>query len=176
MPANTACCRAIAANLASAAFHLTHDAASSFFCVFSVVLHRSRGPVCCPANAIYGILDSCMPCLGVGYSATSARPLPGSQCRKMQVSFTLHQSFAVANREHTNPPYEVHEQGWGEFDVQIKVMTLHDSDVPKFRLPGSTVCSRVVVFFHRLCKSCLVNTCIWLSPPAVVVPGFKARK
>lgn len=38
-----------------------------------------------------------------------------------KVSFTLHQSFAVANREHTNPPYEVHEQGWGEFDVQIKI-------------------------------------------------------
>ena len=42
----------------------------------------------------------------------------------MQVSFTLHQSFAIPNRDITSPPYEVHEQGWGEFDVQIKVSRL----------------------------------------------------
>jgi YEATS family len=40
---------------------------------------------------------------------------------RVQVSFALHASFAIPNRELTAPPYEVHEQGWGEFDVQIKV-------------------------------------------------------
>ena len=37
------------------------------------------------------------------------------------MSFTLHQSFAVPLRELTAAPYEVHEEGWGEFDVAIKV-------------------------------------------------------
>jgi hypothetical protein len=45
---------------------------------------------------------------------------------RIQVSFALHASFAIPNRELTAPPYEVHEQGWGEFDVQIKVLsTMH---------------------------------------------------
>lgn len=40
----------------------------------------------------------------------------------LQVSFTLHSSFAQPVRELTTPPYEVHEEGWGEFDVAIKVL------------------------------------------------------
>ena len=39
----------------------------------------------------------------------------------LQVSFTLHNSFAKPLREFTAPPFEVREDGWGEFDVQIRV-------------------------------------------------------
>ena len=39
----------------------------------------------------------------------------------VQVSFTLHSSFAKPLREYTEPPFEVREEGWGEFDVAIKV-------------------------------------------------------
>jgi transcription initiation factor IIF auxiliary subunit len=40
---------------------------------------------------------------------------------KVQVSFTLHSSFAKPVREIETPPFEVREEGWGEFDVNIKV-------------------------------------------------------
>jgi YEATS family len=54
---------------------------------------------------------------------TDTFALDTSKRGRVQVSFTLHSSFAVPLRELTTPPFEVHEQGWGEFDVQIKVCT-----------------------------------------------------
>jgi YEATS family len=44
-----------------------------------------------------------------------------------QVSFTLHNSFQAPLREFTAPLYEVREEGWGEFDVNIKVCLLSAS-------------------------------------------------
>eukprot|EP00730_Choanoeca_flexa_P018282 TRINITY_DN8882_c0_g1_i3.p1 TRINITY_DN8882_c0_g1~~TRINITY_DN8882_c0_g1_i3.p1 ORF type:complete len:234 (+),score=47.96 TRINITY_DN8882_c0_g1_i3:195-896(+) len=42
-----------------------------------------------------------------------------------KVTFTLHSSFKNANRTIEQPPFEVEEEGWGEFDIQIKIH-LHD--------------------------------------------------
>lgn len=38
-----------------------------------------------------------------------------------KVVFTLHSSFAQPIREFTQPPFEVTEKGWGEFEAQIKI-------------------------------------------------------
>jgi YEATS family len=38
-----------------------------------------------------------------------------------KVVFQLHPSFAQPIREYTQPPYEVTEKGWGEFDAQIRI-------------------------------------------------------
>jgi len=43
-----------------------------------------------------------------------------------KVQFRLHDSYANCNRLVSNPPYEVSETGWGEFEVQIKIH-FHDS-------------------------------------------------
>lgn len=39
----------------------------------------------------------------------------------MQVVFTLHSSFANPTRELVEPPYEVTEHGWGEFEIVVEV-------------------------------------------------------
>ncbi len=45
------------------------------------------------------------------------------------VTFGLHESFTEANRTISTPPFEVHETGWGEFSVSIKVQ-FHDESIP----------------------------------------------
>lgn len=39
-----------------------------------------------------------------------------------KVVFQLHPSFASPVRELTSPPFEVTEQGWGEFEAQIRIV------------------------------------------------------
>ena len=39
-----------------------------------------------------------------------------------KVVFTLHASFAQPTREYTQPPYQVTERGWGEFEAQIQLV------------------------------------------------------
>ena len=39
-----------------------------------------------------------------------------------KVVFQLHPSFAQPVRELTSPPFEVTEQGWGEFEAQIRIV------------------------------------------------------
>jgi len=39
-----------------------------------------------------------------------------------KVVFQLHASFAQPTRELTDPPYEVTERGWGEFEAQIRIV------------------------------------------------------
>jgi len=43
--------------------------------------------------------------------------------------FTLHPSFNNQIRSLKSPPYEVHEEGWGEFDIGIKVYFWPDSNL-----------------------------------------------
>lgn len=38
-----------------------------------------------------------------------------------KVVFQLHASFAQPIREYTQPPFEVTERGWGEFEAQIRI-------------------------------------------------------
>jgi len=38
-----------------------------------------------------------------------------------KVVFQLHASFAQPIREYTEPPFEVTERGWGEFEAQIRI-------------------------------------------------------
>ena len=42
-----------------------------------------------------------------------------------KVVFKLHDSYANCNRVVSKPPYEVSETGWGEFEVQIKVLLFY---------------------------------------------------
>jgi YEATS domain-containing protein 4 len=39
-----------------------------------------------------------------------------------KVVFQLHPSFSVPTRELTEPPFEVTESGWGEFEASIRVI------------------------------------------------------
>ncbi|KAI3383201.1 hypothetical protein SNEBB_005808 [Seison nebaliae] len=38
-----------------------------------------------------------------------------------KVTFKLHDTYANCLRTVQTPPYEVHERGWGEFDVMVKI-------------------------------------------------------
>ncbi|KAL3780379.1 hypothetical protein HJC23_002674 [Cyclotella cryptica] len=39
-----------------------------------------------------------------------------------KVVFQLHPSFAQATREVTEPPFEVTESGWGEFEASLRII------------------------------------------------------
>ena len=45
-------------------------------------------------------------------------------CQVMQVVFQLHPSFDNPMREYTQPPYELTETGWGEFEIAVLVCHL----------------------------------------------------
>ncbi len=55
-----------------------------------------------------------------------------------QVVFSLHPSFNNSVRPFKSPPYEIHEEGWGEFDIGIKLHFWPDSQL------------RPVEFVHQL--------------------------
>ena len=55
-----------------------------------------------------------------------------------QVVFSLHPSFNNSVRTFKSPPYEIHEEGWGEFDIAIKLHFWPDSQL------------RPVEFVHQL--------------------------
>lgn len=46
------------------------------------------------------------------------------------VIFTLHPSFAKPIRELTQPPFEVTERGWGEFEAQIRIIWKDSTEKP----------------------------------------------
>jgi len=41
-----------------------------------------------------------------------------------KVTFNLHDSFANPNRDVKSPPFELSENGWGEFDILIEVRSV----------------------------------------------------
>ncbi|XP_022806041.1 YEATS domain-containing protein 4-like [Stylophora pistillata] len=47
-----------------------------------------------------------------------------------KVHFKLHESYANPLRVVTKPPYEVNESGWGEFEIQIKIFFMDQSERP----------------------------------------------
>ena len=47
-----------------------------------------------------------------------------------KVVFQLHASFAQPIRELANPPFEVTERGWGEFEAQIRILWKDPSEKP----------------------------------------------
>jgi YEATS domain-containing protein 4 len=47
-----------------------------------------------------------------------------------KVAFQLHASFAQPIRELTQPPFEVTERGWGEFEAQIKIVWKDPTEKP----------------------------------------------
>ncbi len=55
-----------------------------------------------------------------------------------QVVFSLHPSFNNSVRPFKSPPYEIHEEGWGEFDIGIKLHFWPDSQL------------RPIEFVHQL--------------------------
>lgn len=55
-----------------------------------------------------------------------------------QVVFSLHPSFNNSVRSFKSPPYEIHEEGWGEFDIAVKLHFWPDSQL------------RPVEFIHQL--------------------------
>merc|ERR1719235_401524 len=51
-----------------------------------------------------------------------------------KVVFSLHQSFAQPTRTVTQPPFEVTETGWGEFDIGITLHLSEDAREPGVEL------------------------------------------
>jgi YEATS domain-containing protein 4 len=47
-----------------------------------------------------------------------------------KVVFQLHASFAQQVRELTQPPFEVTERGWGEFEAQIRIVWKDPTEKP----------------------------------------------
>ena len=47
-----------------------------------------------------------------------------------RINFYLHESFAQSCRCVTEPPFEVSENGWGEFDVRIKIFFKDETQEP----------------------------------------------
>ena len=57
-----------------------------------------------------------------------------------KVVFQLHTSFAQPVRELVEPPFEVTERGWGEFEAQIRIVWKDPAEKP------TIVSSRVLLF------------------------------
>lgn len=51
-------------------------------------------------------------------------------CVISKVIFQLHASFAQPVREYTQPPFEVTERGWGEFEAQIRIVWKDTTEKP----------------------------------------------
>lgn len=47
-----------------------------------------------------------------------------------KVVFQLHASFAQPVRELTQPPFEVTERGWGEFEAEIRIVWKDSTEKP----------------------------------------------
>lgn len=47
-----------------------------------------------------------------------------------KVLFTLHPSFANPHRVVETPPYSIREEGWGEFDVIVKIVFVDPNERP----------------------------------------------
>lgn len=47
-----------------------------------------------------------------------------------KVQFRLHESYPSPVRVLTSPPFEVHETGWGEFEIQIKIFFTDTTEKP----------------------------------------------
>jgi len=47
-----------------------------------------------------------------------------------KVQFKLHESYAESVRTVTKPPFEVTETGWGEFEINIKIYFVDNSERP----------------------------------------------
>lgn len=47
-----------------------------------------------------------------------------------KVQFKLHDSYDNPNRVITEPPYEVAETGWGEFEIPIKIYFMDPTERP----------------------------------------------
>ncbi|KAL7718242.1 YEATS domain-containing protein [Entamoeba marina] len=61
------------------------------------------------------------------------------------VIFHLHESFVSPHRKVSEPPYEITEQGWGEFDALIEIVFKHD-------LGSITLKHFIVLFSHEKTK------------------------
>ena len=47
-----------------------------------------------------------------------------------RVQIKLHDSYPNANRVLNKPPYEVHETGWGEFEITVKIYFTDPNEKP----------------------------------------------
>eukprot|EP00211_Chloroparvula_japonica_P016401 CAMPEP_0119137022 /NCGR_PEP_ID=MMETSP1310-20130426/22702_1 /TAXON_ID=464262 /ORGANISM="Genus nov. species nov., Strain RCC2339" /LENGTH=190 /DNA_ID=CAMNT_0007128073 /DNA_START=1 /DNA_END=573 /DNA_ORIENTATION=+ len=54
-----------------------------------------------------------------------------------KVTFGLHHSFLQPSREVVQPPYEVSETGWGEFDISIQLQFAEDAHEESIELSHS---------------------------------------
>ncbi|XP_072309534.1 YEATS domain-containing protein 4 isoform X2 [Eucyclogobius newberryi] len=52
-----------------------------------------------------------------------------------KIQFKLHESYGNPLRVVTNPPYEITETGWGEFEIIIKIFFIDPNERPIFQDP-----------------------------------------
>mmetsp|Transcript_6673 Transcript_6673/g.20210 ORF Transcript_6673/g.20210 Transcript_6673/m.20210 type:complete len:220 (+) Transcript_6673:69-728(+) len=92
-----------------------------------------------------------------------------------QVEFNLHESFDPPKRIVTAPPYEVTETGWGEFEVNIRVVTKDVTEKPielfhllrLFPPPGTDMTKKPVASEHY-------DELIFQDPPENLLKILKA--
>ncbi|KAL7717196.1 YEATS domain-containing protein [Entamoeba marina] len=82
------------------------------------------------------------------------------------VTFHLHESFVSPHRKISQPPFEITEQGWGEFDALIEIVFKHDL--------GSITLKHFIMLFNqeRTRKGAMSHVCydqfIFVSPTAEI--------
>lgn len=92
--------------------------------------HQASNPVIINKPIIYGSIASLLPKNQLVENATHiwkifVRPYDLSSCLSTwikEVQFILHESFPNHIRTVSKPPFVLEETGWGEFDLQIKLI------------------------------------------------------
>ena len=102
-----------------------------------------------------------------------------------EVVFTLHESFVNKCRSFTKPPYEVHEVGWGEFDIIITIKFIDETLKPlelhhalKFYHGSSALSTRKPVISENYDEVIFVNPKKWFleilnNPQFLINPVIK---
>lgn len=66
-----------------------------------------------------------------------------------KVIFQLHPSFGVPTRELSEPPFEVTESGWGEFEASMRVVWREEAEERSAIVRYCSRCSRALVDYAQ---------------------------
>jgi len=85
-----------------------------------------------------------------------------------KVVFKLHDSYANATRVITEPPYEVRETGWGEFEAVIKIFFQDPSE-----RHVSLACIDFILEVFKLIQVTLYHALKLFNPDPLITSGKK---
>jgi YEATS domain-containing protein 4 len=77
-----------------------------------------------------------------------------------KVIFQLHPSFAQPTRELTEPPYEVTERGWGEFEAQVRLIWKDPSEQSVLVCRGKARRTQINFLLHLIHSPTNAHSCL----------------